>query len=90
MSTPKPIELTAIAADDYAGRNAPQAYVVVGGLPPATDEVAGGVLQAGLIGDVTTANGSDAATTQALANALKTKLNAVLAALREAGVIAES
>ena len=32
--------------------------------------------------DVSTADGSDAATTQALANALKTKLNALLAILR--------
>ncbi len=37
-----------------------------------------------------TANGSDAATTQALANALKTKLNAVIAALKAAGLMASS
>jgi len=35
-----------------------------------------------------TANGSDAATTQALANALKTKLNAVIAALKAADLMA--
>lgn len=38
--------------------------------------------------DVSTADGSDAATTQALANALKVKLNALLASLRAAEVIA--
>lgn len=31
---------------------------------------------------VTTANGTDAATTQALANALKTKVNQIIAALK--------
>lgn len=40
------------------------------------------------VADEATANGSDAATTQALANALKTKMNALLAQLRVAGVIA--
>lgn len=35
-----------------------------------------------------TANGSDAATTQALANALKTKVNAILTALKDAGLMA--
>lgn len=37
-----------------------------------------------------TANGSDAATTQALANALKTKVNAILTALKNAGLMASS
>ena len=35
-----------------------------------------------------TANGSDATTTQALANALKVKLNAVIAALKAADLMA--
>ena len=39
------------------------------------------------IADVATADGSDAATTQALANALKSKLNTLLAELRTAGVL---
>lgn len=37
---------------------------------------------------VSTADGSDPATTQALANALKAKLNTLLAELKEAGVMA--
>lgn len=37
-----------------------------------------------------TANGSDAATTQALANALKTKVNAILTSLKNAGLMASS
>ena len=34
-----------------------------------------------------TADGSDPATTQALANALKTKVNAILTALKNAGIM---
>jgi predicted RecA/RadA family phage recombinase len=37
--------------------------------------------------DVSTANASDLATAQALANALKTKVNNILAALRAAGIM---
>lgn len=40
------------------------------------------------VADVATADGSDAGTTQTLANALKVKVNAILASLRTAGVIA--
>lgn len=36
---------------------------------------------------ITTANGSDAATTQALANATKTTVNAILTALQNAGIM---
>ena len=43
--------------------------------------------KAAAVADEATADGSDPATTQALANALKTKVNALLAALRAAGVI---
>jgi predicted RecA/RadA family phage recombinase len=39
------------------------------------------------IADVATADGADAATTQALANALKAKFNILLAELRAAGVL---
>jgi predicted RecA/RadA family phage recombinase len=42
------------------------------------------------IADEATANGSDAATTQALANALKAKLNVLLAQLRLAGILKTS
>ena len=43
--------------------------------------------KAASVADVSTADGSDATTTQALANALKVKINALLAALRADGVI---
>jgi predicted RecA/RadA family phage recombinase len=46
--------------------------------------------QATVIAAVATADGSDAATTQALANALKTSHNALLAALKAAGIMANS
>jgi hypothetical protein len=39
------------------------------------------------VAQVATADGSDPATTQALANALKTSHNAVLTALKEAGIM---
>lgn len=45
-------------------------------------------LQGDAVADVATADGSDATTTQALANALKVKVNALLAELRQASVIA--
>lgn len=43
---------------------------------------------AAVVAAVTTANGSDAATTQALANQLKTSLNAILTSLKDAGIMA--
>lgn len=39
------------------------------------------------VANIATANGSDAATTQALANANKAKINELLGELRKAGVI---
>jgi hypothetical protein len=44
--------------------------------------------QGAAVADVSTANGSDPATTQALANANKAKINELLASLRAAGIIA--
>lgn len=90
MSTPKPITLTSVATEDYEGKNAPQPFVVVGDLPVVTEDTAGAIVQADAIADIATANGSDAATTQALANATKATVNTILAALRTAGVIAEA
>lgn len=43
--------------------------------------------KAAAVADEATADGSDAATTQALANALKVKVNAILASLRAGGII---
>lgn len=39
------------------------------------------------VADIATADGSDPATTQALANATKAKVNALLAAMRTAGLL---
>lgn len=39
------------------------------------------------VADIATADGTDAATTQALANATKAKVNALLAAMRTAGIL---
>jgi predicted RecA/RadA family phage recombinase len=46
-------------------------------------------VQAENVDAITTANGSDAGTTQALANATKTTVNAIITALVEAGIMAE-
>jgi len=51
---------------------------------------ASGAAVAAVVAAVTTANGSDASTTQALANQLKTSLNEVIAALKAAGLMATS
>ena len=50
--------------------------------------ITSGVTQVAAVAAEATANGTDAATTQALANALKTKVNAILTALKTAKVMA--
>ena len=47
-------------------------------------------LQAAVVAAITTANGSDAGTTQALANATKTTVNAILTSLKNAGIMASA
>lgn len=49
-----------------------------------------GVTQAAKVAACATVDGSDAATTQALANALKVKVNAILTALTDAGLMANA
>lgn len=46
--------------------------------------------QAAVVAAITTANGSDAATTQALANQLKTTVNNILTELKAAGLMASA
>ncbi|KZE41347.1 head fiber protein [Microbacterium sp. T32] len=75
MSKPKPISLSRGTAP-APGENTPQPFAVVGDLPAATPTIAGGVKKG-----VAVANATDAASTQ-------TSLNALLASLRTAGVIA--
>jgi hypothetical protein len=53
--------------------------------PTAATDVVG---DQAAIADIATADGSDAATTQALANAIKAKFNTLLAELRLAGILA--
>lgn len=57
------------------------------GLVLLVSEVSG---QSVAVADIATADGSDAGTTQTLANATKVKVNAILAALRAAGLMATS
>lgn len=80
-------------------RNAPTGALVVDTSTPAlylnTSTTAnsptwtrtGGTFPAAAVADIATADGSDAATTQALANANKAKINDLLAKLRTAGVL---
>lgn len=49
-----------------------------------------GVTQAAKVATSATADGSDPATTQALANALKVKVNAIITALTDAGLMANA
>jgi hypothetical protein len=74
MAAPKPITL--VAAVTAAGAPAPQPFSIVGGLPAASLTVRGGALQGAAV-----INATDAATAL-------TQLNALLASLRAAGVIA--
>lgn len=69
-----------IALDDYAAS----------GGSPATATVRGNVLRAASVGTVTSANagGTYTAAEQTLLNELKTDLNALIASLQAAGVIA--
>ena len=80
MVSGKPVTITAVDAEDYSGFT-PQPLVVVGSIP-------GGVDEQSAIANIATADATDEATAVALANATKAKVNAILAALRSAGVIA--
>lgn len=81
MVASKPISLTQVNPGSYSGPT-PQPYLIVGELPAAT------LTPAAAVADIATADGSDPATTQALANATKAKVNALLASLRAGGFLA--
>ena len=81
MPQPKPVTLTQIPEGEYEGAGAPQPLVIVGGDITGIDPQAA-------IANVGTADATDGATAATLANANKAKINAILAALRAAGVIA--
>lgn len=81
MAKPRPVTITQMDAADYDGVFTPEPLLVVGDIGAFDPQPA--------IANIATADGSDPATTQALANATKAKVNAILAALRAAGVIAE-
>lgn len=72
MADPKPIALTSVASNAYDGP-APQPFVAVGGIPASTAVAA--------LTAITTADATDATTTQALVNEVKAKVNAIIAAL---------
>lgn len=77
MASPRPVVITTRAA--IAGELAPEPIVAVGGLAAATASVAGGVKRGVAVANITpAADGTTAGTA----------LNALLASLRTAGVIA--
>lgn len=79
MVQPKPITIT--AGDNPSPGQDPQPFIVVGGLPAASPAIAGGVTQAAAVANATVSDDATSAATQ---------LNALLAALRDAGIIASS
>ena len=83
MPQPKPITLTQIAAEDYQGAGEPQPLVIVGGDITGIDPQAA-------IADLgaTPASFADLAAARTAVNENRLKINAILAALRAAGVIA--
>lgn len=83
MPQPKPVTLTQIPAEDYQGAGEPQPLVIVGGDITGIDPQPAIANQATVGGDFATL----AAATTAH-NSLVAKVNAILAALRAAGVIA--
>ena len=79
MPSPKPVTLTA-GANPTPGVD-PQPFIVIGGVP-------GGVTrQAAIANQAAAGTLADLAAAQTAINAVTTKLNAALAALRAAGVI---
>lgn len=89
MPAPKPITLTSVATNAYEGAQDPQPFVAVGGVPmaAATTSAAGAVKRTPAITDVTAPDATDEASAVVLANANKAKINALLAALRTAGIV---
>lgn len=83
---PKPIALTA-GANPTPGAD-PQPFIVVGGLP-AAGAARGGVLRGVAVADQAASTlPTDFPSTKVQIDAVITKLNALLASLRTAGVIA--
>lgn len=80
MVRAKPVTLTQSDTNPQPGYD-PEPLVVVGELPAAA------ITPAAAVANIATADGSDAATTQALANATKAKVNDLLAKLRTAGLL---
>ena len=80
---PKPVSITTASTTTNPPLK-PQPLVIVQG---STAGSVGVVTKQAAITNVTTADATDATTAAALANADKAKINAILAALRSAGVI---
>lgn len=80
-------EVTKTATDKYLGIAAKSAASNDTTVIVDIADAAGEINRAASVATVATANGSDAATTQALANQLKTTVNAILSALKNADLM---
>lgn len=86
MPAPKPVKLTQISASALRSAGDPQPLVVVDSGTAAGE--AGLVTTQAAIANQGALTVTDIATTQTAVNALVSKINAILAALRSAGVLA--
>lgn len=79
---PFPITLTAVAEDDYEGHLDPQPFVVVGdAVIPEPQAAIANQANAGTLADLAAA--------QTAINSLTAKVNSILVALRNAGILGE-
>jgi predicted RecA/RadA family phage recombinase len=83
-------KVTKTATDAYMGIAFAAAGSTDATVQVSLSEVGADTGKAAVVAAVSTANGSDAATTQALANQLKTTVNAILTALKDAGLMANA
>lgn len=74
MADPKPVVITSVDTGDYEGAFSPEPIVAVGGIPISPEVEA--------LTAVTTPDATDPASVITLANALKVKVNAIIAALK--------
>lgn len=86
MAHPKPIKLTQITAANYDGAAEPQPMVIVGA--GNVGQTALVTKQSAIANQANAGTLADLAAAQTAINSLTAKVNAILAALRSAGVIA--
>lgn len=86
MADPKPITITQITAASYQGGAEPQPFVIVGA--GNVGQLALVTKQSGIANQPAATLPADFAGVQTQLQSLTTKINAILAALRSAGILA--